>query len=80
MNIDTVLRLADTLKEGSKFSDSGLSTNLGCHTRFLANLRSGKGCNVRSIDRAVIGFSKIWPEDLAWPEGIERPKTSRKAA
>lgn len=80
MNIDKVLLLADTIKASVPLSDSVLSTHLGCHTRFLPNLRAGKGCNITSIDRAVVGFSKIWPEDLAWPEGIERPKTSRKAA
>ncbi len=80
MNIDTILRLADTLKENSPLSDSMLSKHLGCHNRFLPNLRAGKGCNVNTIDRAVIGFAEIWPSDLAWPDGIERPQTSRKAA
>lgn len=33
-----------------------------------------KGMTVASFERAMIWFSANWPAELAWPEGIERPR------
>jgi hypothetical protein len=51
----------------------------GSHGRLFANLRKGKGCNVRTERMVIQWFSDNWPLDLEWPGAVPRPaKTARK--
>jgi hypothetical protein len=49
----------------------------------LCRLRAGNSVTLRRANTIVQRISELWPEDLAWPDGIERPqpdKTPTRAA
>lgn len=43
----------------------------------LRRLRAGKGCTVKTYNRAFRWFSDHWPPGLEWPPGISRPAPSK---
>lgn len=70
---------------------STISARVSGDARFYDNLCVGKvGFTVKRYDIIVANFSNAWPDDLPWPEGIERtrledlptraPRTRNKAA
>jgi hypothetical protein len=48
--------------------------------QFFKRLIEGKGCTVRISDAVFQWFADNWPDDLDWPEGIQRPPRSTQAA
>lgn len=50
--------------------------------RFFSRFDSGdaKGLNTSTYDDAMARFSAEWPEDLAWPRGVVRPRVTAQAS
>lgn len=48
--------------------------------QFFKRLEAGKGCTVMTATAVAQWFSDNWPDDLAWPDDIPRPTTSKKDA
>lgn len=40
-------------------------------------IAQGADLGTRGLERAMRWFSAEWPENAAWPDGIERPKVKR---
>ena len=40
---------------------------------FFARIHGGAGFNIKTLDKLLLWFSENWPDDLPWPEGVERP-------
>ncbi len=43
---------------------------------FFIRLKAGRGITLNSYNKIIQWFSDNWPENLAWPKDIERPKVS----
>lgn len=65
-----ILTLADAYIGHCSVSDRTLSVRIGCHTRYIAQLRLTGSCQFRSIALALDGFRAIWPADLEWPADV----------
>jgi hypothetical protein len=45
---------------------------------FFSRLRADRGSfTVRKYDEVLRWFSTNWPDDIAWPDGVERPAAPR---
>lgn len=44
---------------------------------FFSRIQAGKGFTIGTFDRVVAWFSKNWPDDCAWPDGVERPASAK---
>lgn len=54
-------------------SETKLSQELAADGSFLARWRRGEGgFRVQTYDDVIARLSLIWPEGVAWPEGIPR--------
>lgn len=63
------------LKHGTPIGVSVLSRLVTNNGIFLGSLKGARTTfTVRRYDDIVALFSKHWPNNAAWPEGIERPK------
>ncbi|MEM1077420.1 MAG: hypothetical protein AAGI09_02735 [Pseudomonadota bacterium] len=81
MHFKDQIKLADVfLAHLGRGSDATISNKAVGHARHFKRLRHGKGCTLRNALRVVDWFDKNWPEDLAWPEGIDRPSSKSKDA
>jgi hypothetical protein len=72
--IDALLILCDRYCKSVQKAEATLSTKLfGAGSR-ISQLRGGAtDIGVRRLNRAIQWFSDNWPENAAWPEGVERP-------
>ena len=63
-----------------------VAARAGVHPKFFQRLEQGFGCRVDTYAAVLRWFDLNWPEDLVWPEAIDRPgqrrgaKQKRKAA
>lgn len=48
--------------------------------RFFDRIDSGASFTARTYDRAMQWFSDKWPESLPWPDDVERPAKTERAA
>lgn len=69
-----LIEVADLYCGKTGLSRARVSTLLFNHGARLDLIAGGKDLNTRSYERAMLWFASNWPEDLAWPEGIERPE------
>ncbi|MDT8856484.1 hypothetical protein RNZ50_15930 [Paracoccaceae bacterium Fryx2] len=47
---------------------------------FMAHLKIGGGCTLKTAARVMAWFSDNWPSDLEWPRHIPRPNATKGAA
>lgn len=71
---DQLLCVADLYCAAVQRSRSRLSTIIFGDGMRLDGVAAGKDIQTRSFERAMAWFSANWPADLAWPEGVERPR------
>jgi hypothetical protein len=81
MEPTVILRLADLMARHLNRSVMTIARRSGLHTRLYLRLRDGAGCNTSTFNAALQWFADNWPDDLEWPEKIDRPaKTAKEAA
>lgn len=84
MDMKSLLALAEIYALHYDITHWTLSYRVFRKGDFFNRLRAGRGCTVRSYNRAVQWFSDHWPAGVAWPADIPRPKPAaqsrRKAA
>lgn len=68
-----ILAVADVYCRASARSRARVSTLVFNRGSKLDDIASGADLNTASFERAMVWFSGHWPDDLAWPDGIERP-------
>ena len=73
----TLLRLADVYCSATGLSKARLATIVANDGKFFQRIGSGGGLTVRTHERCMRWLSDNWPDDVAWPEGIERPPVAR---
>jgi hypothetical protein len=71
---DRLLKVADAYCAKVGRSRARISTIIFGSGDRIDGVASGKDINTRSYERAMVWFSSNWPEDLGWPEGVERPE------
>lgn len=75
-----LLTLASDLAAHVGRSETTIAKWCGVHARFFQRLRDGKGCNVRTAERAAWELHSRWPKDLAWPREVPVPHKPKEAA
>lgn len=70
---ENILDLAKVFGAQRKLSPKTLSMYVFKSTFILDRLSSGGDITTRSYERALQWFSDRWPEDVSWPDHIERP-------
>ena len=73
------MRLADSYCEHTQRSRSRVATIIFNDGKKLDLIAGGADLTTRSFENAVLWFSANWPADLAWPEGVERPRAAAAA-
>ena len=78
MTGDQLLALARlyTAHHGISLRQLGRRALQGNH-KFFARLEAGEGVNTKSIERAGRWLAENWPTEVAWPDDIPRPVSSR---
>ena len=82
---DLLLRLSRLLGAHRNIGPSRVGALVGCDGRFFKDINQRPGQEPRSVrrptfDRVVQAFSDIWPDELAWPQDIPRPKAKTQPA
>jgi hypothetical protein len=73
--IAKLLTLSDAYSTKTGVNLRLLSDRIFSDRRRLENLQAGSAdLNTRSFEKAMLWFAANWPEDLDWPEGVERPE------
>jgi hypothetical protein len=78
MNTTQILTLAKSYAEKRGLKLSTVSTYATGDGRVFERLSAGRTCTVRRAEKIALWFSDHWPEDLAWPSDIPRPKRAAK--
>lgn len=75
-----LIALVDAYSAAISRSEARIANLMGHDGRFFQRMRDGKGCKVDTLHSVLQWFSDYWPDDLAWPEGVDRPKQKTGAA
>lgn len=78
MQTEILVDLAKTWGTHKNLKLSTVSTYAAGDGKFFARIENGAGCTIKTANRIVQWFYDNWPEDLAWPKGIARPKPTKK--
>ena len=70
---DDLMRCAEAYCEARKIALPTLSTQILNDGRTFDRIVAGGSLTVRNFERCMVWLSARWPDDTAWPEGIERP-------
>lgn len=75
-----LMRLAEAYRARVPQSLATLSRTMARDTALLDGLATSGVYNftIRKYDATVQAFSNHWPDDLPWPDGIERPEQTDK--
>ncbi len=76
----TLCVLASLYCDAMDMSPGSLGVAMGLHDKMFPRLLEGKGCSAANAERASQWFLDNWPDRLAWPYGIKRPKGRRAVA
>lgn len=77
MSTKSLIKLAETWASHNALMLSTVSTYAANDGKFFGKLKLGSGCTLKTAARISQWFSDNWPEDLEWPEGIQRPPVSK---
>ncbi len=72
--IANILAVANAYCGHTGLSRSRVATIVFNDGKKLDLIARGADLNTRRYEKAMLWFSANWPEALAWPTGIERPK------
>lgn len=75
----SLLALAAAFEAATDISPATVGKRALNDNTFFNRLREGRGFNVRTYDRLVAWFAAEWPEGVAWPDHVERPKVGKSA-
>ena len=73
MNEHSLLRLATAYADHAGHTLSTVSTRIAGSGDLFTRLGNGSTITIRRANQLAKRFSDVWPEDLSWPEGVERP-------
>lgn len=76
---ENLLRLSDTLTAHENITHWAVSMRLFGKGDFFHRLKKGGHPRTDTYERALLKLSETWPDDLEWPEGIQRPTPARPA-
>lgn len=79
LRIPDLLRIADTYRAFLGIEEKTVSHRVFGDSKKLTALRTGSDISTGRFNGAFQWFSANWPADLAWPEGIERPRVAEGA-
>lgn len=74
MTADKILRLARAYAAATDTALTTVGRRAVRNNLLFVRLADGRGCNIRSIERAAQWFGENWPQGVRWPKGIPRPK------
>lgn len=80
MQARDLLTLAETLSGHRNWSLSTVAVYAANDGKFFQRISCGGSCTLRTASKVLSWFSDNWPDDLEWPQGIERPSKKRSAA
>ncbi len=81
MDAKHIPRLARIVAKSRSIRLSTLSTQVAKGGHVFKGLEEGtRSISLRKYSDFLIWFSDNWPEDLPWPEDIERPKVNDEDA
>jgi len=69
-----LLTLCGSYCESKNVSPKTVAQSACGDWRFFDRLEKGASFTIRIYDRAVRWFSKNWPDNQPWPEGLKRPE------
>ena len=72
-DIEHLLRLAARYGSQKALALSTVSLYAAGQGQLLARLQAGCGITVARRDRILQWFSDHWPEEVSWPDDIDRP-------
>lgn len=73
MTSDDILALAAIFADSEGVKHWSISMKIFGKGDVFHRLENGANCYPSTIQRAERWFAENWPDDLAWPEEIERP-------
>lgn len=79
MNTSDILRQAEIYCDHTGKTLSTVGSYAVRDGKFFLRLKDGGGCTLRTAKRVIEWFDQNWPDDLAWPAGINRPGDRRAA-
>ncbi|WP_376956492.1 hypothetical protein ABNQ39_00440 (plasmid) [Azospirillum sp. A26] len=65
--------LSETMASATGRSEARLATLAVNHGAFFDRIRGGGGCSVDMYLRVKEWFAENWPENVPWPDGVDRP-------
>jgi hypothetical protein len=80
MDTKTLVQLAEAYIAHTGRKLSTISTYSANDGKFLGGLKAGNGCTLRKAAVVLSWFDENWPQDLAWPAHIARPKTAGRTS
>ena len=75
-----LLLVAEAYRAASKKSLATVGKSIADNSTLFAKLAAGHGCTIDTYDKAMDWFSTNWPEEVVWPNGVERPQSEGRAA
>jgi len=75
VNIEQFFQLVERYAAVKGLSESTVSLRLFNDGQRLKIMRDGGDLGLRKTAAAVQQMSDDWPEGVAWPKGIKRPRT-----
>lgn len=75
-----LITLAETMAAHQGVTHFAISMRALGKGDFFKKLMAGGDCRTATAARVLSWFDQNWPSDLAWPAGIDRPSTKRRAA
>lgn len=73
MNSDAIVEMAETLASHQGVTHWAISQRIYGRGDVFSRLKDGHNVFASTLERAHRWFGENWPEDLAWPDEIERP-------
>jgi len=74
---ENLLRVAEAFCRYSGTSRNAMSGVILNDTKFLQRVSDGANFTLAQYDRTMGAFSRLWPDDLPWPDQTPRPAPSR---
>lgn len=76
---DQLLTVAQLYADARKLSASRVSTIVFGDGKIISRINDGADITTRRLEGAMAWFSSNWPDDVVWPETVQRPAASKLA-
>lgn len=70
---EQLLTVASAYADARDISIARVSTIVFNHGRRLRSVAEGRDIRTGTFERAMLWFSRNWPADTEWPDGVSRP-------